>query len=142
MKAASKAGTSKSKVKKSSRSKWQTTGRKLEALELYKNGKSKSEIAREMKLPFSTISNWVKAREKILKHVENSPNCAIYKTSKSRHPILEQVDKLMLTWIEECNQLNHPISLGVVKEKALRIFQKLKNESTESVNVEFTASQG
>ena len=141
-----KPSTSKEKAKKSSKRAcaWQSSEKKLEALEHYRNGKTKSEIARFLNLPFSTISNWIKSRDKILEHVQNSPDCVVKKVTRFRHPLKVKTDKMLLTWIEECNQLQTPISQAMIQTKCVAIFNKLKAESTDEKDkkIEYGASRG
>ena len=50
---------------------------------------------------------------------------------------------MLFVWIEDCNNnLKFPLSQALIQEKALRIFEKLKEESEENVTIEFLASRG
>ena len=112
-------------------------------LSLSKSGKSRSEIAKEMNISYMTVKNWLQNESKIVQHIENSPDISTTKITKSRPAILEKLEKMLFVWIEDCNNnLKFPLSQALIQEKALRIFEKLKEESEENVTIEFLASRG
>ena len=121
---------------------YQSADTKLKAIQLSKSGKTKSEISREIGVSFMTVSDWIKNQDNILEQIENAPDCSTSKVSRSRPIIMEKLEKVLLTWIEDCNQLKWPLSLTIIQGKAQSIFKKLKSESEENVNINFTARRG
>ena len=128
---------------KKGRNTWRSADVKLRAIKLSKSGKSRSEIAKEMNISYMTVKNWLQNESKIVQHIENSPDISTTKITKSRPAILEKLEKMLFVWIEDCNNnLKFPLSQALIQEKALRIFEKLKEESEENVTIEFLASRG
>ena len=135
--------TAKKDKDKKGRNTWRSADVKLRAIKLSKSGKSRSEIAKEMNISYMTVKNWLQNESKIVQHIENSPDISTTKITKSRPAILEKLEKMLFVWIEDCNNnLKFPLSQALIQEKALRIFEKLKEESEENVTIEFLASRG
>ncbi|XP_057305268.1 tigger transposable element-derived protein 4-like [Hydractinia symbiolongicarpus] len=103
---------------------------KYKALKALEKGTAPKDVAKEFKIPPSTLSTWKKNKEKIYKQFNNG------QTSKRSKPEkFEDVNKAVHKWLLMMRSENIPISGPMLKEKALEFAEALGVES-------FQASQG
>ncbi|XP_057307425.1 tigger transposable element-derived protein 6-like [Hydractinia symbiolongicarpus] len=103
---------------------------KYKALKALEKGTAPKDVAKEFKIPPSTLSTWKKNKEKIYKQFNNG------QTSKRSKPEkFKDVNKAVHKWLLMMRSENIPISGPMLKEKALEFAEALGVES-------FQASQG
>ena len=133
---------------------WSSIGKKLEILRRFKNGEKKAHIARDLGMSESTIRNIINRKEELEKfeHITEvfggeSDLYSQFKT-KTRSPAIETMERLLISWIENCNQQNIILDTPKIQAKAREFFHKVKNEQDSSAMSEaelketFTASKG
>ncbi|KFD69417.1 hypothetical protein M514_18289 [Trichuris suis] len=121
---------------------------KLDVIKRFDRGERSVDIMRALGLSASTIRAIYLQKEKILKVAEltiSSVNSKV--VSSGRHPIMNRTESLLLEWIDGCGYRGVPLSYLMIKEKAVRLFDKLKQKALEDgeesiAEVKFIASHG
>ncbi|XP_069812148.1 tigger transposable element-derived protein 1-like [Dendropsophus ebraccatus] len=115
---------------------------KLDIIKRYDKGKTATDIGRSLGLSHSTVATIIKDKHRILEHVKGSaPMKATVITKRSG--LIIEMERLLVLWLEDQNQRRIPVSLMVIQEKALRLFEALKRERREErESEEFVASRG
>jgi hypothetical protein len=94
-----------------------TLDTKFDIIKLFENGESKASISRALGLSGSTVrlivskSNEYKEQGKVAA-ISFSIRCA-----RNRSSILVEMEKLVITWLEDCNQERIPIGTIGIDEK-------------------------
>ena len=98
-----------------------------------------SDLAAEYGMAKSTISTIIK---EVIKGVDIAKGVTV--VSKQRPPILEEVEKLLLVYINEVQLRGDSISELFICEKALEIYDDLvkKNPGASDDTFDFKASRG
>ena len=101
---------------------------KVQAIKENEQGKlTKSEIAQKYGIANSTLTAWLKNKEKILQHeMSFSPSCKRMRTGQ--HPELE---KALVAWITNARSKNYPIDGPYVLTKAKLLAEKMVAGSLE-----------
>ncbi|XP_067124140.1 tigger transposable element-derived protein 6-like [Centruroides vittatus] len=98
--------------------------KKLEILqEVDKNERLKSEVARAFNIPFSTLSTWLKNRDK-LEHVAES-GAEIGKRKRLRTAKYEELEEILFQWFCNVRTKNIPLSGPLIKEKAAMLASRM-----------------
>ena len=128
-----------------------SVGRQLEILRRFENGQKKAQIARDLGMSESTIRNIIKRKEELKKfkqiHEAFGPSISIHQT-KIRSSAIETMERLLVTWIENCNQQNIRLDISKIQAKAREFYHKIRNEQdfsdmTQSeLKESFNASKG
>ena len=128
-----------------------SVGRQLEILRRFENGQKKAQIARDLGMSESTIRNIIKRKEELKKfkqiHEAFGPSISIHQT-KIRSSAIETMERLLVTWIENCNQQNIRLDISKIQAKAREFYHKIKNEqdfcemSQLELRESFDASKG
>lgn len=136
-KASSNTGNEKRKVVRT------TIELKKEIIAKHENGVRVSDLAKQYGMPKSTVSTILKTKE-VIKAANVAKGVTVI--TKQRPQILEEVEKLLLIFINERQLAGDGISEELICEKALEIYSDLLKEtpgtSTESGAFEFKASRG
>lgn len=115
---------------------------KLKIIEKYKQGLGVSGLGREYNLSKSTISTILKNKDKL--GLVNAAK-GVSRISSQRPQIMDDLERLLLIWINEKQMQGDSISQNIICEKAKTIFtnliEKLPGTSTVSEK-EFKASKG
>ncbi|GBN83728.1 Tigger transposable element-derived protein 4 [Araneus ventricosus] len=97
-----------------------TVNKKFKILEVVDKGGKKGQIAKDFKIPASTLSTILKDREKIKKLFE------LKKGSMKKIRIAEYLDlEECIKWFKQCRDCNLPIGFNELKEKGEQFAQKL-----------------
>ncbi|XP_028648887.1 tigger transposable element-derived protein 1-like [Erpetoichthys calabaricus] len=115
---------------------------KKEIIAKYERGMRVSDIAREYGKSKSTISTILKKKEQ-LKEANVSKGVSII--TKQRPQIIDEVEKLLLVYINEKQLEGASISEAFISEKALQIYEDLKKKTPETSALSdfvFKASRG
>jgi Tc5 transposase DNA-binding domain/CENP-B N-terminal DNA-binding domain len=124
---------------KSKKRKWLILNEKLEIIELHEKGASYAKIAYEKGMNES--STLIKKKDQIKKH---GTSTASYMTAiRHRNPIMDDMECLLMMWIEDCNQKRIPLNQMLIQAKAISLYNKLKENEDEVREKEtFSASRG
>ena len=109
---------------------------KHEIIEKHERGVRITDMASEYGRSASTISTIIKQKEAIMKL---KPSKGVTIISKQRTDTHDQMEKLLLLWINEKQLAGDSISEAIISEKAVTIFQDLKRDA---VGMDGELSQG
>jgi len=118
---------------------------KMEIIKRSERGETPTNIGKVLGYSRSTIGTILKDKERIMEHVKGFVPMKATIITKQRSGLLIEMERLLVIWLEDQNQRNMPISLGLVQEKARSLFNDLKAARilTEgSCDEEFGASRG
>lgn len=117
---------------------------KLEVLRRIEAGEKIVEICKAMGLAKSTIQTIRDKKEDIKTYLQSAAPLNVSRLTRQRNWILEKMEKLLIIWIEDNNKRRMPMSQMTIQEKALSIFENLKNGYTDesAEDVTFQASRG
>mgnify|MGYP001796298877 FL=1 len=88
---------------------------KYKAIQDIDKGLSKKDAAEKYGVPFSTLSTWLKSKDKISAAYEKGKNP---KTLKLKKAGSEALDKAIFKWFLRAREQNIPINGDVLKENA------------------------
>ncbi|CAG0917969.1 unnamed protein product [Notodromas monacha] len=92
-------------------------------------GERQVDLAKEYGLNKSSINTMWSTREKILGACETAAKGASRIPSKTqRHPVLDELEKLLLIWIEDMQMRGDPVSGEHICRKARNIYEELIKE--------------
>ncbi|ROT86069.1 putative tigger transposable element-derived protein 1-like isoform X9 [Penaeus vannamei] len=116
---------------------------KVDIIKRVERGEKMADVARSYQMNRSTIGTILKNKDKIMEHVKSSVPMQSTIISKKRGKVIEELEKLLSIWMEDCHQKSKPLSLMLIQEKALSLFEDLKTKyGEEAADVTFTASHG
>lgn len=92
-----------------------TVRQKLKIIAQVDSGKKKIQVARDFKLPPSTLTSILKAKDKLILKSKTNENLNVKKLRNCKH---ESVEKTVLAFIRQARSVNIPLSGGIVQEKA------------------------
>ncbi|XP_071057066.1 tigger transposable element-derived protein 1-like [Onthophagus taurus] len=101
------------------------------------------ELAKQYNKSTSTICTILKNKEKI-KSIDAAKGLTVNVSTKQRPRVMEEVEKLLLVWINEKQLAGDSISEGIVCEKAKMLHANLLKDMPDSSSdsAEFKASRG
>ncbi|XP_053145994.1 tigger transposable element-derived protein 1-like isoform X2 [Hemicordylus capensis] len=116
---------------------------KMEIIKRAEKGERPSQIGRALAIPRTTIVCILKDKKRIQEHVKGSACMQSTVITKRRVGIIAQVEKLLISWLEDQHQRRAPVSLAIIQEKARNLYNDLKRQQGENSNIEpFSASRG
>jgi hypothetical protein len=89
---------------------------------------TKADIVHKTGMSWSTFSTMFKNHEKIIAAADSIAPGVKRVNNKQRAPLADQMEKLLVTWIEVKNERREPVSQAMVQEKARRIYKDLVDE--------------
>ena len=89
-------------------------------------------VARAYGLNHSTVGTIYKSKDKIMEHVKSAVPMQSMIISKKRGKIVEEMEKLLSVWILHHQRRRETLSLSLIQEKALSLFEDLKAKAGES----------
>ena len=129
-----------------------SVGTQIEILRRFENGEKKSHIARDLRMSESTVRSIIKRKEKLdkYKHINEifGPSISISHQTRTRSSAIETMERLLVTWIENCNQQNVRLDMPKIQAKAKEFYHKIKNEqdfsemTQKELKESFQASKG
>ena len=105
---------------------------KNEAIKKIKGGCLNKNVAADYDVPPSTLSTWLKSKDKIVKAFEGGASLKMQRLKPCGN---ENLDQALYTWFVQMTQQGVPVSGPVLREKALRYAKEM------DIKV-FTASNG
>lgn len=115
---------------------------KQNVIRQYECGKSVNVIARDLGMSHSTITTIIKNKVKILQAVKGSTPLKTTRLTKIREGPLNDMEQLLVTWIEDQIQKQKPLTTLIISEKARSLFAMLKKNAGPDYDLEFSASSG
>lgn len=116
---------------------------KMKIIELYKGGKSIVKIRKDLNLSQSTVSTIVKDSQRIMEAVRCSASLKTTVITKRRTPAIEEMERILVAWMEEQMNKGITISQGTIQAKARILFESLKeNSGNPNEPSKFMASHG
>lgn len=120
---------------------------KLDIIKRNESGQGPSEIGRALGLSVSTVGTILKNAPRLKEVGESVTPTIATKLSRSRDSVMENMERLLSTWIEDCSQRSMPLSLRVIQEKALSLWKDLQEKQQPSKDApqaaeSFNASRG
>uniref|UniRef100_A0A1A9VE80 DDE-1 domain-containing protein n=1 Tax=Glossina austeni TaxID=7395 RepID=A0A1A9VE80_GLOAU len=132
------------KCRKSVKQKFITIETKIQILGRLKNQKRVADIARHFKLNESTMRTIKQNEEKIRCSVSTGSSVLAKIISRSREKIMGTMEQSLTVWTEDMMKKRLPLDGNVVKQKALKIFNYLKETgqpSTDEDNHQLVATE-
>uniref|UniRef100_UPI00358F5B9A putative CENPB DNA-binding domain-containing protein 1 n=1 Tax=Myxine glutinosa TaxID=7769 RepID=UPI00358F5B9A len=116
---------------------------KLKVLRRMESGVGATAVGREFGLRESSVRTIVKNEEKVKASSETTTPVSARKLMRSRSSVMEKMERLLSSWIEDMNRRMIPLSQAIIMAKALSLYDELKEQEGEgSVKETFTASRG
>lgn len=115
---------------------------KIQILDRLKKGEKVSYVARSLNLNEATIRTIRKNEQKIRTAIAIGSSISANMTARPRAPIIQKMEKVLGIWIDYCCKRQIPLEGNVIKQKALEIYNHLKENGESSVTPEFVASKG
>ena len=116
---------------------------KLKLISKYENGLGNmSAVAREFGLSVSTVNSIVKDAERIKEHVKRSALLKSTIITKHRAIAIDEMEKLLIIWIDEKMKNLIPLKLTTIQAKARHLYEKVKKEKCPDAPQTFMASKG
>ncbi|XP_068238407.1 tigger transposable element-derived protein 1-like [Palaemon carinicauda] len=95
------------------------------------------------KLNRSTVGTIYKSKDRIMEHVKSAVPMASTIISKKRGKCMEEMEKLLVMWIEHQKQRRVSLSLMLIQEKARSLYKDVKAKAGgEAAGESFVASHG
>lgn len=115
---------------------------KLDIINRVESGEKQSEVAKRTGLPYSTVATIVSQSKKIKTSVQNTSDVSLKRITRTRSSIIEKMEKMLSVWIDDMGQRNMPVSQMTIQNKALNLFNFLKNQEAGELEETFAASRG
>jgi hypothetical protein len=106
----------------------------------YEEGETAAMISRAVNLGESTLRNIRDNAEKIKGSIKAGTPLSSHKSSYNRARIMEKIEKILTTWLQDQHRRNVPLSQAIVCAKARSIFNDLNAGDSDAKR--FTASVG
>lgn len=123
-----------------------TLKQKIDILTRFKSGEKPADIARTMGFAPTTIRTICsRDADKIKEYGKTATHLQSTQVSKVRSSLMVKMESILCMWIEDQNQRRMPLSQMLIQNKALSIFNDLKNNSASTsgeIFEEFEASRG
>jgi hypothetical protein len=139
-------GVAGGKVKKDRRS--LSVAQKLDIIKRLDRGERSKDICAAFNLSSSTVRSIYLQKDKLQDVAQSSVSDAhLHRIKKSRDAILEQLEKLLLHWLDSHARKHSTLPFNVIQEKALSLFSDLKRKAEDegnpvSADFDFKASHG
>jgi len=108
---------------------------KQEIIAKVESGQKMSDIARQYGLNRSTVGT-ILAKKDIIKKTQKAKGVTKITSEKQRSAIHEEMERLLLVWINEREMKRDVTSMAIIQEKAREIFEKLKRQTPGSSSKE------
>ena len=128
-----------------------TIEEQLEVIKRFEGGERPARIAKDLGLPDTTVRCVIKRREKINKFKQINQafgSSASVSQIKIRSSTIETMERLLVNWIENCNQSGVCLDMPMIQAKAREFFHKINNQqdfsemSQTELKENFDASKG
>lgn len=118
----------------------------MKILDRLKSGEKVIIIAKDLNLNEATIRTIKRNEDRIRSTVSSGSPISLNRTARIKDTIMNKMEKCLMIWIEDCRSRSSPLNSYVIKQKAMKIYEHVKNlegvSSNESHDREFKASKG
>ena len=108
-----------------------TLGQKLEILKAYENCQNKTELARQFKISDFAVRSIIKDKDYIIKQGSRQ-NVNMEKILRKRSFCMEEMERLLIIWIQDCNAKQIPISASLIKKMAEKYYKKVRESNNRA----------
>lgn len=116
---------------------------KLDIIERLERGQTAASLGRLYNVNESSIRTIRKSADKIRSSIAHSCSPAAKKSLRVRNPLLEKMEMMLVTWMEDQKGKNMTVSTTAIRAKALKLYKELQQEDGGSSATEpFMASKG
>ncbi|XP_060616289.2 zinc finger protein 436-like [Anolis sagrei] len=115
---------------------------KMEIIRRVEAGERKSRVAQSLGLAQSTLKTILNQSDKIKSSVQNCSAVTVGILTRTRHSVIEKMERLLSIWVEEMRQHRVPVSQLAIQHKALSLFHQLKAQGHGGTTETFVASRG
>ncbi|KAM7093102.1 putative CENPB DNA-binding domain-containing protein 1 [Molossus nigricans] len=115
---------------------------KLKVIKNYECRKSVMVIAHQSGMSHSTITMILKSKNKVTETIKGSASLKAMRLTKFQEGPMSDMEKLLMTWIEDQMQKFISLSTMMIRAKAKYLFAVLKEKAGPDYDVEFNASSG
>lgn len=119
---------------------------KINIIQRKKDGEKTIDIALSMGLAPTTVRTICNRDFKKIEEVAVNVTTSFSKNiTRTRQPIINQMESLLIAWIHDMNQKKLPMSQKTITQKAKCLFEHLKqvdDNNTETSSINFEASRG
>nr|XP_008123280.1 PREDICTED: zinc finger protein 879 [Anolis carolinensis] len=115
---------------------------KMEIIQRVEAGERKSRVAQSLGLAQSTLKTILNQSDKIKSSVQNCSAVTVGILTRTRHSVIEKMERLLSIWVEEMRQHRVPVSQLAIQHKALSLFHQLKAQGHGGATETFVASRG
>jgi hypothetical protein len=121
-----------------------TLDTKLDIIKRFDNGQSKASISRALGLSGSTVRLIVSKSNEYKEQGKVASKAFSIRCTRNRSSILVEMENLLITWLEDCNQKRIPSGTNSLMVKALSLFSSLKKKKNKfkGDTTIFSASRG
>jgi transposase-like protein len=112
-----------------------TIENKQDIIAKVESGQKMSDIARQYGLNRSTVGTTLSKKD-IIKKTQKAKGVTKITSEKQRSAIHEEMERLLLVWINEREMKRDVTSMAIIQEKAREIFEKLKRQTPGSSSEE------
>jgi CENP-B N-terminal DNA-binding domain/Tc5 transposase DNA-binding domain len=119
------------KRKLNKKRKWLTLEEKLDIIRRHEEGESYAKIAYEKKMNESSIRALLKKKKQIKAYGISTACYTTKMTVRQRSSIMNNMERLLMIWIEDCNQKRIPLSQAIIQNKAMRLYKAIKESRDE-----------
>jgi hypothetical protein len=119
-----------------------TLDTKLDIINQFDDGQSKASISRALGLSESTVRLILFKFNEYKEQGKAASTSFSIRCSRNRSSTLVEMENLLITWLEDCNQKRISIDTNNIMVKALRLFSSLKENKFKGDTTIFSASRG
>ncbi|CAK9814436.1 Putative CENPB DNA-binding domain-containing protein 1 [Anthophora quadrimaculata] len=116
---------------------------KMRILNRLEEGEKPTAIAKAYGINESTVRTIKKRKESIRSSVASGTLSSSQCSSYTRNPIIENMEKALMIWMDDNMQKKIPMNSLMIREKAVHIFNRLKGRASSIDKMDtFSASKG
>jgi len=116
---------------------------KLDIIERLERGQTVTSLGRLYNVNESSIRTIRKSAEKIRSSIAHSCSPAAKKSLRVRNPLLEKMEMMLVTWMEDQKGKKMTVNTTAIRAKALKLYRELQQEDGgPSATEPFMASKG
>lgn len=115
---------------------------KITILNRLLNGERVTDISKSLNLNEATIRTIKKNEKEIRSAVAAGSSTSARYSARPRMPIIEKMEKALSIWIDDCCTKRIPLGGNMIRAKAVKIYNRLKEIGESSINPDFVGSKG
>jgi hypothetical protein len=119
-----------------------TPDTKLGIIKRFNNGQSKASISTALGLSESTVRLILSKSNEYTEQAKVVSTFSSIQCTTNTSSILAEMEYLLITWLDDCNQKRIPIGTNNIMVKALNLFSSLEEKKFKGDTMIFSASRG